>query len=152
MVDFCKKIKNIREDMDYKQYIFAMDLGLNEATYNLYENGNRSIPLPILDKITTKLNISIDYLLGNTTIKQYQDTKEMNYQLFLSNLKKYRLENNLTQQEIAKIMNCTRQAWGNYEQGARSIPIDKLNDFAKLVNKSIDFLLGKIDYEPKLKK
>ena len=152
MVDYYERIKNTREDLDYKQYQLAKDLELNSSTYSLYENGFRSIPLVILDKIAQKLNTSIDYLVENTDVKRYKNSKEMNYDILLKNIKKYRKLNNLKQNDVAKIMNCTRQAWGNYEQGIRPIPIDKLIDFSKLVNKSIDFLADKIDYEPQIKK
>lgn len=152
MVDYYERIKNTREDLDYKQYKLANDLNLNPSTYSLYENGFRLIPLFVLDKVCIKLNTSIDYLVENTDVKRYHNSKPLNMEKLLFNIVKYRKENNLKQIDIAKKLNCTRQAWSNYELGIRPLPVDKLCDFSKIVGKSIDYLAGKIDYSPKIKK
>ena len=152
MVDYYERIKNTREDLDYKQYKLANDLNLNPSTYSLYENGFRLIPLFVLDKVCIKLNTSIDYLVENTDVKRYHNSKPLNMEKLLFNIVKYRTENNLKQIDIAKKLNCTRQAWSNYELGIRPLPVDKLCDFSKIVVKSIDYLAGKIDYSPKIKK
>ena len=152
MVDYYERIKNTREDLDYKQYKLANDLNLNPSTYSLYENGFRPIPLFVLDKVCIKLNTSIDYLVENTDVKRYHNSKPLNMEKLLFNIVKYRKKNNLKQIDIAKKLNCTRQAWSNYELGIRPLPVDKLCDFSKIVGKSIDYLAGKIDYSPKIKK
>lgn len=41
-----------------------------------------------------------------------------------NNLKKLRKEHNLTQKEIAKIINCNRSTYNNYERGIIIIPLD----------------------------
>lgn len=152
MVDYYERIKNTREDLDYKQYKLAQDIGLKPSTYSLYENGFRPIPLMVLDKVAAKLNTSIDYLVENNNTKLYHNSKPLDMKKLLNNIVKYRKENNLKQIDIAKKLNCTRQAWSNYEQGIRPLPVDKLCDFSKIVNKSIDYLAGKIDYCPRMKK
>ncbi len=148
MVNVYERIRNIREDLDYKQYQFAKDIGVKPSTYSLYENNLRAIPLNILDKIAIKLNTNVDYLLGISDKRKYRNSKPMDMEILITNLKKYRKINNLKQIDVANYLHCTRQAWGNYEQGIRIISIDKLYDFAKLVNISVDTLIGKIDYCP----
>ena len=56
-----------------------------------------------------------------------------------------REDKDITQKEIAKILNCSQQVYSNYELGQRDIPTDiliKLSEFHKV---SIDYILGLTD-------
>ena len=138
MIELYERIKNTREDLDIKQYKFAKLLNLYPTTYTLYENGFRGIPIEILDQIAINLNVSIDYLLEKTNKKNYDNSKEMNYDMLIYNVKKYRKQNNYSQSEFAKLLNCS-------EKGLRPIPVYIINEISSILNLSIDYLLGKID-------
>jgi len=56
-----------------------------------------------------------------------------------------REDSDLSQREIAKILNCSQQAYSNYELGQRDIPSAVLIQLAKLYNTSVDYLLGLTD-------
>lgn len=62
---------------------------------------------------------------------------------FSERLKLLREENDLTQNDLAKILNISRQSVGNYEKGTR-FPNDPelILKIARLFNVSIDYLLG----------
>ena len=62
MVKYYQILRNVREDSDYSQTSFAKKIGINRSSYSKYECGVNDIPLPILDLIVNKLEISIDYL------------------------------------------------------------------------------------------
>ena len=53
-----------------------------------------------------------------------------------------REDKDITQKEMARMLNCSQQVYSNYELGQRDIPTDILIKLAKFHNTSIDFLLG----------
>ena len=53
-----------------------------------------------------------------------------------------REDNDLTQKEIAKMLNCSQQVYSNYELGQRDIPTDILIKLSKFYNVSTDYILG----------
>lgn len=61
------------------------------------------------------------------------------------NLKKLRIEKNLTQEEIAKILNIAKQTYNHYELQENILPIKHLNTISNFYNVSIDYILGLTD-------
>lgn len=51
----------------------------------------------------------------------------------------------LTQKQVADMLNCSQQVYSNYELGQRGIPTDILIKIAKLYNVTTDYLLGLSD-------
>ena len=62
-----------------------------------------------------------------------------------------REDNDFTQKEIAKKLNCSQQVYSNYELGQRDIPTDILIKLSKLYFVSVDYILG-ISDNPKINK
>ena len=62
--------------------------------------------------------------------------------MYFKRLKDLREDNDLTQENIAKILNITRQQYGLYENGKRTIPIDLLINISKYYKISIDYIVG----------
>lgn len=65
--------------------------------------------------------------------------------MFGRRLKKLREENNLTQEELGKKVNLVKSNISMYEKGIRIPNADILEQFSKLFNVSIDYLLGKTE-------
>lgn len=63
-----EKLKEIREDRDYKEKDIAEVLGVAKNTYCNYEKENRRIPYESIIKLSEFYNVSVDYLLGLTDI------------------------------------------------------------------------------------
>ncbi len=57
------RIREIREDRDYKQKDIAKLLKVTQAQYCRYETGENSIPLEKIITLATFYNTSIDYLV-----------------------------------------------------------------------------------------
>ena len=53
-----------------------------------------------------------------------------------------RERNNLTQQDVANVLNCSQTAYSYYEIGRRDIPTQQLIRLAKQYKTSTDYLLG----------
>lgn len=56
-----------------------------------------------------------------------------------------REDNDLTQKQLAKELNCSQQVYSNYELGQRDIPTDILIKLSKFYNVSTDYILGLTD-------
>lgn len=53
-----------------------------------------------------------------------------------------REDRDLTQEKLAKILNCSQQTYSRYETGEITIDIFRLETLAKFYNTSIDYLVG----------
>ena len=62
-----------------------------------------------------------------------------------------REDNNHTQKELSKILNCSQQVYSNYELGQRDIPTDILIKLSKIYNVSVDYILGLSDNPKRVK-
>jgi transcriptional regulator with XRE-family HTH domain len=65
-----------------------------------------------------------------------------------SRIRNLREDKDMTQTEIAKILNCSQRIYSNYERGEVDIPTAILIKLAKFHNVSTDYLLGLTD-DPK---
>lgn len=57
-------------------------------------------------------------------------------------IKDIREDKDLTQKQVAEILNCTQQTYSRYETGEITIDINQLIKLAKYYNTSIDYLVG----------
>ncbi|MBE7003556.1 MAG: helix-turn-helix transcriptional regulator [Ruminococcaceae bacterium] len=60
-------------------------------------------------------------------------------------IRELREDHDLTQREVAAILNMTQPQYFRYEQGYRDIPTDMLIALADLYNTSTDYILGRTD-------
>ena len=58
-------------------------------------------------------------------------------------LRELRLKNELTQRDVADILNCTQSCYSQYERGLRDIPTSVLIALADFYRTSADYLLGR---------
>lgn len=56
-----------------------------------------------------------------------------------------REDNDLTQQQIAKILLCDQSLYSKYERGEREIPLHLLIKLADYYSTSLDYLVGRIE-------
>lgn len=61
---------------------------------------------------------------------------------YFEKLRDLRLEQGLSQGDIAKILNTSQQYYGKYETGVRPLPIYHLVTLCKFYDVSSDWLLG----------
>lgn len=64
------RIRDLREDNDLKQKQLADYLMCDQSLYSKYERGERPLPLEYADKLADYYGVSVDYLLGRTSIKK----------------------------------------------------------------------------------
>lgn len=63
----------------------------------------------------------------------------------LKRIRDLREDNDLTQAEIAKILNVTQRTYSRYENDDRSIPLEQLVKLAEFYHTSVDYLLNRTD-------
>lgn len=62
-----------------------------------------------------------------------------------------RTDMDLTQKQVAEILNCSQQVYSNYELGQRDVPTEILIALAKYYSVSVDYILGLTD-NPEIRK
>lgn len=60
----------------------------------------------------------------------------------LERLRDLREDRDLTQKDLAKLLNCSQSTYSRYETGKLNIPIDILKRLVGFYKVSIDYLLG----------
>lgn len=73
---FSKRLRNLRENKGMKQEELGDMLGLSASTIGMYEQGRRQADNETLIKIADFFDVSIDYLLGKTEVKKYEQPYE----------------------------------------------------------------------------
>ena len=64
-----KRLIEIRKENNVSQQSLCQKLNFKQTTYSGYENGHASIPLDKLFLFSKEFNVSIDYLMGRSNIK-----------------------------------------------------------------------------------
>ncbi|MBQ8395100.1 MAG: helix-turn-helix transcriptional regulator [Clostridia bacterium] len=60
------RLKELREENDYKQEYIASIIGVKQNAYSQYETGKRQIPVEALIKLANFYDVSVDYILNRT--------------------------------------------------------------------------------------
>lgn len=76
MLKFKDRFKNLRDELELNQTQLGLILNVSQKTISNYELGNRFPDEDMLNKIADLFDVSIDYLLGRTEIRNiYKITK-----------------------------------------------------------------------------
>lgn len=63
--------------------------------------------------------------------------------MFFQRLEDLRIDHDLTQDDVAKLLGCQREVYRRYEKGTRTIPVDFLIKLADYYGVSVDYLVGR---------
>lgn len=63
------------------------------------------------------------------------------------NIENMRVDNDLTQQKVANVLNCSRDVYRRYEKGLSEIPVWALLALADFYDVSTDYLLGRTEHK-----
>lgn len=61
-----QRIRDLREDNDFRQIDVAKSLNIDRSQYQKYEAGTVSIPIRVIIDLAKLYNVSVDYILGLT--------------------------------------------------------------------------------------
>lgn len=134
------RIIDIRENAELTQSEMAEILLTTQSNYSRWESGKELIPLSKLNLLCNYFHTSMDYI---TRLKR-KNTETKNIKLNKLNigkrLKLLRKELNLTQKDIANLLNTTQSTISTYESGETLIIIAFAYQICKKHNISLDWL------------
>lgn len=70
---FSERLKELREQLNISQTQLANDLNLSRSTISSYELNKRQPDFETLEKLADYFNVSIDYLLGRTKLRTFNE-------------------------------------------------------------------------------
>ena len=125
----CEHLIFIRDNLDLNQRQIAEKLGISKSTYARWETSEKIIPLIHLINLCNLTNTSLDYAIGITDKKEKLNNKIIIDKAIIgNNIKKIRLNNNMTQTEFANSINTTQSVISAYENGNTLIQTSFLYD------------------------
>lgn len=120
-------------------------LGVNRSTYSLWELGINIISLKSLCNFADYFNYSIDYVLGLTNIRKNPNLiKGLDLIKLGENIKRIRLQNELSQENIASMIGVTQACITRYEKTLICISTSNLYKLSKEFKISLSELCGKV--------
>ena len=71
--------------------------------------------------------------------------KRGSVKMYFQRIYDLRIDNDLTQQQVADFLVCNRQVYARYERGLREIPVSMVIRLADLYKTTTDYILGLSD-------
>ena len=139
-------LKRIRESHDLTQREMANILKISKSSYNNFETGTQIIPLKHLNNFCSYFQVTMDFVCGLSNVNQ-KETKliRLNKKVIGYRIKKLRLKKNLTQEELALMLNTSQSNISSYENGKTLILTAFAYTIAKEFKISLDYLVGRSD-------
>lgn len=75
---FPKRLAALRESKGVSRQIVADELGISRASLEYYEKGQRVPDIVVLSRIADYFNVSADYLLGRSDVRNFDPSQKMN--------------------------------------------------------------------------
>ncbi len=153
MINIGERIRFIRETYDLTQNDLALILKINKTSISHIERNDRIIPIEHLVTFSDYLNLSIDYILGLTEIKNYKDQiSGIHLNKMAESIKEICQSNHLTNLALATIIHSCESNIRNYKNGKYLILTTFLLELNAKYNYSIDWILGKTTHKYVTKK
>ena len=70
---YFERLKTLRKEIKMSQSDIGEFLGIMQTVYSRYERGAGTIPIEHLLKLADLYNVSTDYMLGRTNLRNYDD-------------------------------------------------------------------------------
>lgn len=74
------RIKELREEKGMTQQRLSIELGVTQEAVSGYENGKHFISMPCLLKLSEMFNVSCDYILCLSNIKNITAVKDLSHE------------------------------------------------------------------------
>ncbi len=70
---YFERLKTLRKEIKMSQSDIGEFLGIMQTVYSRYERGAGTIPIEHLLKLADLYNVSTDYILGRTNLRNYDE-------------------------------------------------------------------------------
>ena len=143
MNNISKKFHDIRIDNDLSQEEMAKILNISRRAYGHYESGRNLFSIKLIVEFANYFNLNIDYLFGLSNKETVTTNYEYNNIITANRLLQIRKKLNLSQNEFGKLLNLNQRTYASYENNERTVNILILLNIAKILNYSLDYLIGR---------
>ena len=138
------RLSEIREKHDLSQRRTANKLHVSKSYYNYFESGERIIPLSRLNDFCNLFHVDFDYALGLTSHNiMTKELKKLDRKLIGTRIKEIRKKNNLTQSDLAILVNTSQSTISSYEHGNTMILTAFLYEMCTKLDVSMNYIVGK---------
>lgn len=130
-------IKRLRTAMGISQEYLGQKLNVRKTTICRYESGIIPLSDDNINSMADFFNVSADCIIGREDIPaDYPATSTIG-----DRLRKLRLKKNLSQNDVANMLNISRSTYVCYESN-KSRPVRRLPELAKLLDTTVSYILG----------
>lgn len=133
----------LREEKELKQNELASILNVKQVNISNWENNKEIIPLNKLNAYSNYFNINLDYIAKLSDNKTSTKKINLDKKTIGNNLKALRKEFNITQEELASLLNTSHSTISAYETGKTLILTAFAFQICQKYNVSFDWLVGK---------
>ena len=137
------RLVNLREDADLLQNDMGEILEVTQSNYSRWETGKEIIPLKKLNMLCNHFKVSADYIMGLSKENVKVNNIELNSVEIGKRIKEVRAKNNVTQVELANLLNTSQSTVSAYESGKTLILTAFAVQICKKYKISLDWLLGR---------
>ncbi len=139
-MDF-SRLAMIREKKELSQREVAKILHVSKSTYARWETGEQVIPLIHLNNFCKYFKVTMDYVLNLSNQNNFNNNiynQEINKNIIGKNIKLIRKKFQLTQKELAKVINTSQSTISSYEKGKTLVLTVFIYNLALNFNLSVD--------------
>lgn len=136
-----KIISQLRNDKGLNQRELAIHLGVSNGAIGMWETGKRQPDLETIKKIALFFNVTVDYLLGNTSVSE-AISSESSGNGYDNSINYWIAKTGLGNDEIAKQLGISEDLLTDYIQLKVPIPYPVLSALSEICDVSTDCLLG----------
>ena len=138
------RFKELRKKNNLTQQELANMLKISKSYYNYFETGERIIPLLRLNNYCNKFNVNFDYVLGISNVAIVQTKKfRLKPEIISERIKEIRKKRNMTQNQLADLLNTSQSTISAYENGKTLILTAFLYELCIKLNISSDYIVGR---------
>ena len=137
------KLKEIREYEDYSLAEIAQKIHVSKSSYADWESARAVLPLKHMVSRANVYHISLDYLFGlSDDMSKILEKRVLNPLKISNNIKNFRVEKGLTQEQMAQELFVSRCTLSRYETNNLLISTACIYELCKKYNLSVDKMLG----------
>lgn len=129
-MEFSERLKDLRKQAELTQVDVAEKLGISQPAYASWERGVKKPTQENLVKIAQILNVSVDYLVGNSEEKADElDNIELLFRMNSKGLTEE--EKEIFKKELIEFMKERKKAFGNWDACLINVKNSKFIVFEK---------------------
>ena len=136
---------DLRVDNDLTQFDVSKVLGVTRDCYSNWERMRYDFPVDKVLILSNYYNVSLDYILGVSKIKNKSSNKNIDYKLLGDRLRNERKQKNLTQKKLGDKVGLDQKMISSYEIGSSLPKTLNLLYILNYLEISFDYIAGFTD-------